>query len=208
MATKNISQLRRIAFRKWDATTNTWDVFSLEPDDLGQDTVMSFNIAPRKMERTTSAGTTNAPIPGTFDDLSATVTFNADNWYLIGKAIQNWTAATFAGATTADGQVVGADPRDVCDSAEYMSVIAQGICDDGSSADVEFTRCIPSLDSDIELGTSSSVSVELALNPQIYNAKFHSGDGYPATTYRLGTYNTAAEYRFNATTGTYETVES
>lgn len=206
MATKNISQLRRIVFRKWDATDNSWDVFTLEPDDLGQDTTMSFNIAPRKKERTTAAGTTSAPIPGTFDDLTATVTFNADNWYLVGKALQTWQAASFTGATTADGQILGADASTLCEAGDYMSVIAQGICDDGSSADVEFTRCIPSVDDDIELGTESAVEITLALNPQIYNAGLHTGDGYPAYTYRLGTNDLTTNKRLNAATGEYANV--
>ena len=47
MAVQNITQLRRIVFRKWDASDSSWDVFTLEADDLGQDTVMTINVAPR-----------------------------------------------------------------------------------------------------------------------------------------------------------------
>lgn len=208
MATHNITQLRRLVFRTYNKSTSSWNPdFTLEPDDLGQDTIMTFNIAPRLKERTTQMGTTQAPIPGTFDGLSATVTFQADDWAVIGKAIRNWKAATYQGAKTNDGQIIG-DSSSLCDDAEYMSVIAQGVCDDGSASDVEFTRCIPSLDSDLELGNSSSMEVELALHPQIYNASLHSGDGYPAYTYRLGVNDTTTNKRLNAATGDYAEVTS
>lgn len=208
MATHNITQLRRLVFRTYNAATSSWAPdFTLEPDDLGQDTVMTFNIAPRMKERTTQMGTSNAPIPGTFDSLSASVTFQADDWYVIGKAIRNWTAATYDGAKSTDGQILG-DSSSLCNDTEYMSVIAQGVCDDGSVADVEFTRCIPSLNSDLELGTSSSMEVELALNPQIYNATIHGSDGYPAYTYRLGAEDAGTNMRLNAATGAYAEVTS
>lgn len=202
MATKSISQLRQIFFRKWNASTSQWDVTTLDADDLGQDTIMTFNIAPRMKERATQMGTSSAPIQGTFDELSASITFKADDWYVIGKALSNWTAATFDGATQADGQIIG-DSTNLCNNTEYFSVVAHGICDDGSTSDVEFTRCIPSLTDDFELGSSETPEVELALNPQIYNATIHSGDGYPTYTYRLGTYDIATEKHFDAATGTY-----
>ena len=208
MATHNITQLRRLVFRTWDTSTSAWKPdFTLEPDDLGQDTIMTFNIAPRLKERTTQMGTTSAPIPGTFDNLSASVTFQAADWSIIGKAIRNWKAATYAGAKTTDGQIVG-DSSSLCDDAEYMSVIAQGVCDDGSAADVEFTRCIPSLDSDLELGNSSDMEVELNLHPQIYNASIHSSDHYPQYTYRMGAEDTTVNKRLNTTTGAYAEVTS
>ncbi len=208
MATHNITQLRRLVFRTYDSSTSAWAPdFTLEPDDLGQDTVMSFNIAPRLKERTTQMGTTQAPIPGTFDNLSATVTFQADDWAIIGKAIRNWTSATYTDASDNDGQILG-DSSSLCNDTEYMSVIAQGVCDDGSAADIEFTRCIPSLDSDLSLGTSSSMEVELALHPQIYNESLHSSDGYPAYTYRLGVNSTTTNQRLNASTGAYAEVTS
>ena len=208
MATKNITQLRRIVFRKYDAAESSWSVpMVLTPEDLGQDTVMTFNIAPRMKERATQMGTSSAPIQGTFDELSASITFLADDWKVIGEALQKWSAATFTGATSKDGQVVG-DDANLCLGDEYVSVVAQGVCDDGSTADVEFTRCIPSIDGEIELGTSSSVEVTLALNPQIYNATTMSGDGYGAYTYRLGTNSLTENQRLNASTGVYASTES
>ena len=34
MAIQNITQLRRVVFRKWNGSA--WSVFTMEPDDLGQ----------------------------------------------------------------------------------------------------------------------------------------------------------------------------
>lgn len=199
MAT-NISQLRRIVFRKWNGTA--WSVFTLEPDDLGQDSTFTFNIAPRVKSRASSMGTSETPIQGTFDSISASVTFLADNWSILGKALQKWTASTYTGATAGDGQVLG-DNANICNGDDYMSVVAQGICDDGSSVDVEFTRCIPSVDDDIELGTSDATEITLALHPIIYNEATHANDGYGAYTYRLGDYDTTAKKRLNVTSGEY-----
>ena len=70
MAVQNITQLRRVVFRRWDADDNSWDVFTLEADDLGQDTVMTVNVAPRKRSRASSLGTSETAISGTFDSLS------------------------------------------------------------------------------------------------------------------------------------------
>lgn len=208
MATKNITQLRRIVFRKYDATASSWSVpMVLTPEDLGQDSVMTFNIAPRMKERATQMGTTNAPIQGTFDELSASITFLADDWAVVGKALQKWNAATYTGATAQDGQMLG-DDANLCLGNEYVSVVAQGICDDGSSADVEFTRCLPTIDGEIELGTSSSVEVTLALNPQIYNATTMASDGYGAYTFRLGAASLTENQRLNAATGAYATAET
>jgi len=199
MAT-NISQLRRIVFRKWNGTA--WSVFTLEPDDLGQDSTFTFNIAPRVKSRASSMGTSETPIQGTFDSISASVTFLADNWSILGKALQKWTASTYTGATAGDGQVLG-DNANICKGDDYMSVVAQGICDDGSSVDVEFTRCIPSVDDDIELGTSDATEITLALHPIIYNEATHANDGYGAYTYRLGDFSTTEKKRLNVTSGEY-----
>ena len=199
MAT-NISQLRRIVFRKWNGTA--WSVFTLEPDDLGQDSTFTFNIAPRVKSRASSMGTSETPIQGTFDSISASVTFLADNWSILGKALQKWTASTYTGATAGDGQVLG-DNANICNGDDYMSVVAQGICDDGSSVDVEFTRCIPSVDDDIELGTSDATEGTLALHPIIYNEATHANDGYGAYTYRLGDFSTTEKKRLNVTSGEY-----
>lgn len=204
MATTNISQLRRIVFRK--KTAGGWTTFSLEPDDLGGDETMTLNIAPRKMERASSVGTTETPIPGTLDAFAASVTFLASTWEIIGKMLGRWNAATYANAVAANGNVVGGDPSNLCGDSEYYSVIAQGVCDDGSSADIELTRCMPSIDDDLSLSPSSTTEVTLALNPQIYNANLHANDGYPAYSYRLGDNSLTEKQRLNVTTGEYEAV--
>lgn len=204
MATTNITQLRRVVFREW--TGSAWNTFTLNEDDLGQDTIASFNIAPRKAERATQKGTSSKPIPGTFDNFTATINFLASDWKTIGRAIRNFTAANYTGAAANAGQMTDANSS-LCSGDNYLSVVLQGICDDGSTADVEFTRCIPSLDSDVEIGTSSDVEVELALNPQIYNPTIHSNDGYSAYSYRFGDQDTTKKMRLDATTGAYVEVE-
>lgn len=204
----NLAQLRRVIFRKPVKNPaegeSPYSVLVFEPDELGQDTQFSFNFSPRKMTRSSQLGTTETPISGTFDTLTATMTFIADTWRQLGKALQNWNKATYAGATDANGNIIigGAD-TDYCAANEYVDVIVQGICDDGSSTEVEFTRCIPSLDSDIELSGSDALEVELALNPIAYNASVHANDGLPAYTARLGDYNLETQERLNVTTGEY-----
>ena len=153
MAAINITQLRRLVFRKWDADANTWDVFTFEADDLGQDTVMTVNVAPRMRSRASSLGTAETAITGTFDAFAGSVTFLLDNFKKFGQAIQMWNEATYAGADANAGNIVW-DGSDLCGDGTYFSVVAQGICDDGSSADVELTRCMPSVDDDIEIGIS------------------------------------------------------
>ena len=203
MASQNISQLRRIVFRKWTGTA--WDVFTLEPDDLGQDTQLTFNIAPRKKSRASSIGTAETPIVGTYDAFAASVTFLADTWHILGLALQKWTASTYEGADANAGQILGTT-TDLCAGGEYLSVVAQGICDDGSAVDVEFPRCLPSVDDDIELGTSDATEITLNLNPIIFNATTHADDGYPEYDYRLGDYSTTEKMRLNVTTGEYAEV--
>lgn len=210
MATQTLTQLHRVFFRRWDKTLNDgaggWDVFALEPDDLGQDTQMTFNFAPRKMSRASSVGTTETPIPGTFDTLTASITFIADTWRILGKALRNWNAATYAGATEAEGNIIIGAEGNYCAGNEYLDIIMTGICDDGSSTDVEFTRCLPSLDDDIELGGTDAAEITLALNPVIYNAVTHAGDGYPAYTGRLGVESLTEKTRLNVVTGKYDPV--
>lgn len=205
MAVQNITQLRRVVFRKWDADTNTWNVFTLEPDDLGQDTVMTLNVAPRMRSRASSLGTSETAISGTFDSFSGSITFLMDTFKNLGQAIQKWNAATYVGASATAGNVVW-DGTDLCAEDSYMSVIAQGICDDGSSADVELTRCVPSVDDDIEIGTGDTPTITLNLHPIVYNAGLHSADGYPQYSARLGDYDLTTKKRLNATTGAYVTV--
>ena len=202
MATQNITQLRRVVFRKWDSSTNTWDVFTLEADDLGQDTVMTLNVAPRKRSRASSLGTSETAISGTFDSFTGSITFLMDTFKNLGQAIQKWNAATYAGASASAGNIIW-DGTDICAEDDYMSVIAQGLCDDGSSVDVELTRCVPSVDDDIEIGTGDTPTITLQLHPIIYNAALHASDGYPQYSARLGDYDLTAKKRLNATTGSY-----
>lgn len=196
----NITQLRRLVFIK--TVNGTTTTFSFEPDDLGQDTIMSINIAPRKKSRTSSYGTTSTPIKGTLDNFSGSITFLLDNFKNFGKALNSWNQATYAGADANAGNVIG-DASDFCGDGDYFDVIAQGICDDGSSADIELTRCIPSVDDDIEFGTSETSTVTLNLNPIIYNASLHSTDGYPQYSYRMGDKDLTVQKRLNAVTGQY-----
>lgn len=207
MATQNITQLRRVVFRKWDASTSSWDVFSLEADDLGQDTVMSINVAPRKRSRASSLGTSETAISGTFDSFTGSITFLMDTFKNLGQAIQKWNQATYAGASATAGNIIW-DGTDICTEGDYMSVVAQGLCDDGSSADVELTRCVPSVDDDIEIGTGDTPTITLQLNPIIYNAALHASDGYPQYSARLGDYDLTAKKRLNVTTGAYADVSA
>jgi hypothetical protein len=196
----NITQLRRLVFIK--TVNGTTTTFSFEPDDLGQDTIMSINIAPRKKSRTSSYGTTNTPIKGTLDNFSGSISFLLDNFKNFGKALNSWNQATYVGADANAGNIIG-DASDFCGDGDYFDVIAQGVCDDGSSVDIELTRCIPSVDDDIEFGTSETTTVTLNLNPIIYNASLHSTDGYPAYSYRLGDKDLTVQKRLNAVTGQY-----
>lgn len=205
----NISQLRRLVFRKYNKALDDgkggFETFTLEPDDLGQDTIMSVNIAPRMMSRASSVGTSETPIAGTLDAFAGSVTFIMDNFQILGKAIRRWIASTYEGATDASGQITDAGGS-YCNGNDYLSVIAQGVCDDGSSVDVELTRCLPSVDDDIEIGGSDATEVTLNLHPIVYNATTHANDGYPAYSYRFGDYSTTENMRLNAATGEYQAV--
>lgn len=203
---QNITQLRRLVFRKWDASTSQFDVFTLEPDDLGQDTIMTINVAPRMRARASSLGSTETPITGTLDAFAGSITFLLDTYKNLGKAIQMWNQATYVGADANAGNIIW-DGTNICAEGEYISVIAQGICDDGSSADVELTRCVPSVDDDIEIGTGDTPTITLNLHPIIYNDKLHASDGYPQYSARLGDYDLTAKKRLNVTTGAYDDVE-
>lgn len=203
MAVQNITQLRRIVFRKWDASDNAWSVFTLEPDDLGQDTVMTLNVAPRTRSRASSLGTSETPITGTLNEFAGSITFLMDTFKNLGQAIQKWNDATYAGASATAGNIIW-DGTDICAEGDYMSVVAQGLCDDGSEVDVELTRCVPSVDDDIEIGTGDTPTITLNLHPIIYNAKLHASDGYPQYSARLGDYDLTAKKRLNITTGAYE----
>jgi len=206
MATKNITQLRRLVLRKTTDAGTTWSTVTIDQDNLGQDTVMTVNVAPRLMSRSSSVATTETPIEGTFDSLSGSITFIPDVWRVLGQALDRWNAATWAGADTNDGNIIYGDPTNLCGDGAYYSVIAQGVCDDGSAADVELTRCFPSIDDDIEIGTTDAVEVTLNLHPIAYNATLHASDGYPAYTARFGVESTTKKTRLNAATGVYDDV--
>lgn len=203
MAIQNITQLRRVVFRKWDGSA--WSVFTMEADDLGQDSSATVNVAPRLRSRASAMGTSETPIKGTFDSLSASINFLMDTFKPLGQAIDNWTAATYANANATAGQILFGESSPVCDNS-YYSVVLQGLCDDGSEADVEITRCQPSVDDDIEFGTGETPTVTLNLHPIVYNAHLHSSDGYGAYTVRFGEYDTTAKKRLNASTGAYDAV--
>lgn len=203
MATHQITQLRRLIFRKKASAGASWTGFTMEPDELGQDTIMSVQISPRKAERASSVGTTNTPIAGTLGEFSGSITFLADTFKILGQALGRFTAATYANAGDA-GQITDGS-ADLCGDGVYYDVIAQGICDGGSEADVELTRCLPSIDDALEFGTGSTQTVTLNLNPQIYNAARHSGDGYPARSYRFGVENLTKKTRLD--TATYDYVD-
>ena len=53
----NITQMRRVIFRKKATAGGTWTTFVIDKDDLGQDTVASVNVAPRKTSRASQQGT-------------------------------------------------------------------------------------------------------------------------------------------------------
>lgn len=204
MATKQITQLRRLIFRKKAAPSDSWTGFTMEPDELGQDTIMTVQIAPRKAERASSVGTTNTPIAGTLGEFTGSITFLADTFKILGQAMGRFTAATYADAGDA-GQITD-DPSNLCGDGVYYDVIAQGICDDGSETDIELTRCIPSVDDALEFGTGSTQTVTLNLNPQIYNAARHGSDGYPARSYRFGVNDITKKQRLSTLTFEYEDV--
>lgn len=205
---QNLSQLRRIVLRKFTAEGTATVPLVIEPDDLGQDTILTFNIAPRMAERASSLGTTSTPIPGTFDALAASITMLADNWATIGKALGMWNAASFEGATAADGNIIGGAGDNLCGSSEYVDVVVQGVCDDGSATDIEFTRCYLALSDDVELGGTDTTEVTINLNPIAYNPNTHANDGYPEYTFRLGDNSLTEKQRLNIATGVYDPVTS
>lgn len=198
----NITQPHRVVLRKRASADADWQTLVLDRDDLGQDSQMSVNIAPMKRSRASSAGTTESPVPGTLDAFAGSINVMLDNWHIIGELIGQWKASTYTGADPNAGQISDAGSN-ICAANEYWSVVLQGICDDGSETDVELTRCVPSLEDDIEIGSSETATVTIALNPIIYNPTQHSTDGYPQMSYRFGDYNTETKMRLNATTGEY-----
>lgn len=205
----NLYQPHRIVVRKYDATTKKMTAqLVIGPDDLTQDEILTFNVAPRMQERASSLGTTSTPIPGTFDNLSASITMLADTWEIIAKFLGIWNPATYTGATSANGNMIFGDGANMCGNSEYVDIVVQGICDDGSSTDVEFTRCYPALTDDVSLGGSDTTEVTINLNPIAYNPNTHGSDGYPAYTARMGDYDLETKMRLNASTGEYQAVTS
>lgn len=198
----NITQPHRLVLRKKASADADWTTLTLGPDDLGQDTQMTVNIAPMKRTRSSSAGTTETPIPGTLENFAGTINVMFDNYKIIGELIGNWAQSTYVGADVNAGQITDGSAN-ICAAGEYWSVILQGVCDDGSAVDVELTRCQPSLEDDLEFGSNETATVSIALNPIIYNAAQHSTDGYGAYSYRFGDYSTTTKMRLNPTTGEY-----
>ena len=204
MAVKQVTQLHRVSFSRWNGSS--WDVVNFEPDDLGQDTQATVNIAPRKSSRSSSVGTTEKPIAGTFDALAGSITILFGYYKALGQALGVWNPATYANADANAGNIVGGDGSELCADGVPVRVVIQGICDDGSTADIELTRCYPSLDDDLEIGASDTTEVTIALNPQIYNSTTMASDGYPAYTYKFGDHSTTENQRYNASTGQYVAV--
>lgn len=208
MATKTITQLHRVSFRRLDSTTSTWSVVNFEADDLGQESQATVNVAPRKSTRSSSVGTTEKPIAGTFDALAGTVTILAGYWKALGEALGIWNEATYANADANAGNMTFGGATELCSDGVPVSVVIQGICDDGSTADVRLARCYPSIDDDIEIGASDTSETTIALNPQIYNVATMASDGYPAYTVEFGDNSLTENQRYNATTGEYAAVIS
>lgn len=204
MATKTVTQLHRVSFSR--ANGSGWDVVNFEPDDLGQDTQATINIAPRKSSRSSSVGTTTKPIAGTFDAFSGSITMLFGYYKALGQALGVWDEATYANADANAGHIVGGGTGELCSDDVPVRVVIQGICDDGSTADIELTRCYPSIDDDLEIGAGDTSEVTIQLNPQIYNATTMASDGYPAYSYRLGDASLTENQRYNATTGKYVAV--
>lgn len=204
MATKTVTQLHRVSFRRWDGSA--WNVVNFEPDDLGQETQATINIAPRKSSRSSSVGTTEKPIAGTFDAFAGSITMLFGYYKALGQALGTWNEATYENADANAGNMTDGADSEFCGDGTPVSVIIQGICDDGSTADVELTRCFPSIDDDIEIGASDTTEITVALNPQIYNATTMANDGYPACSYRLGDNDLTKNQRYNASTGAYADV--
>ena len=199
-----ISQLRRIVVRRWDGTD--FSTYTIGPNTLGQDSNITVNVAPRKLSHEGAQGTQETPIAGTFDGLTASITLLPQVFATIGRFLNKFNKATYSGATDNNGNIIFGGADDFCTGGGYCSVIAQGICDDGSSSDIEITRCIPSIDDDIEIGNSSTPEVTVALNPIIYDPELHASDGYPAYTVRMGDNSLTEKQRLNVTTGEYEAV--
>lgn len=204
MAVYNVTQLHNVFFSRWDGSQ--WKTLELTPDDLGQDTQATINIAPRKSSRASSVGTTEKPIPGTYDAFAGSITLLFGHYKVIGEALGIWNPATYAGADTVAGNMRGGAFNNLCSDDVPVRVIVQGVCDDGSTADLELTRCYPSLDDDLEIGASDTTEVTISLNPQIYNPTTMSADGYPAYDYNMGDHDLTKKQRYSALTGEYADV--
>lgn len=205
MASTNIAQIRRLVMRYKASADDDWTTTVIDADSIGQDASMTVNIAPRLQSRSSQRGTTETPMAGTFDNFSGSITMLVDTWKVLFNALRTWKTATYPNAAPDAGQATD-DSSDLCGDGSYISVISQGICDDGSTVDVELTRCQPSVDDDIEIGGSDTAEVTINLHPIVYNAALHGSDGYPAYSYRFGDNSLTEKQRLNATTGTYEPV--
>lgn len=205
MASTNIAQIRRLVMRYKTSADADWTTTVIDADSIGQDASMTVNIAPRLQSRSSQRGTTETPMAGTLDAFAGSITMLADTWKVLFSALRKWKPATYAGASADAGQATD-DSADLCGDGVYVSVISQGICDDGSTVDVELTRCMPSVDDDIEIGGSDTAEVTINLHPIIFNEQLHGSDGYPQVSYRFGDNSLTEKQRLNVTTGEYAAV--
>lgn len=207
MATTNITQLRRMVFIRPKPGTGDLETFELGPDNLGQDTIAEVDITPRTITRSSSLGTTETPISGTYDNFTASVTFLMDDFSILGKALGRWANATYAEATNGNGNMVGSQ-QNLCGGDQPVTIVLQGVCDDGSSADIALPRCYPATDGALEFGGTEVSTVTLALHPVPYNPALHSDDGLEKVDYRFGDYSLTEKMRLDATTGKYQPATS
>lgn len=199
MATRTIVGAKRVSIVRSDGS-----VYTLNEKLLGEEP-LSLTIAPRMMDDSSSKGTAHQPIAGTIDDFQATLTVKFRNYRVLGEILGMWNDATYAGATAEAGNLTNGG-TDVCGTGETVRVVLQGICDDGSTDDIDLPRCLPSFSDDLTLSTTEIQDYAISLNPQFYDAVEHAADGLPAYDYRLGDYSLTTKYRFNVTTGEYEEV--
>lgn len=199
MATRTIVGAKRISIVRGDGT-----VYTLGEKMLGDEPI-SLSLAPRMMDDSSSKGTAHQPVNGTIDDFQATLTVKFRNYRVLGEILGMWNAATYSGATTEAGNIVNGG-SDICVPSDTVRVIVQGICDDGSTDDIDLPRCMPSFSDELAMSTTEIQDYAISLNPQFYDAVENAGDGLPAYDYRLGDFSTTTKYRFNVTTGEYEEV--
>lgn len=204
----NEIQVHRIILNRH--TGNPQDQLVIEPNMLSDGDYLTWNVAPAATERASASGTTTTPNDARYDGLTATLVLKNDNRSILATAIGQWQKATYTGATAQNGQRANAILGNPCPTPGYTHVIAQGICDDGSTTDIQFPFCMPRIGGDEALG-SEVADVEINLYPQPYDeatmGDLTSGDDpFPAYDYIMGDNSLTAKQRYNVTTGEYETV--